>query len=391
MDEGLRISSPGENMGMKTIILSANTSWYLYHYRASTIRALLEGGCRVVCLSPGDEYSGRLQALGAEWMPLRIDNQGSNPFADARVWWRLFRVYRRLRPVLVFHFTLKNNVYGTWAARLAGVPAVNIISGLGTAFIRTGFVPAVARLLYRLSQPLARVVYCQNEEDYFLLVAHGIVSLRRLRRLPGSGVDLSRYQMGRWEARRAGVPFRFLYAGRMLADKGLYELMEAMAALNQDGLRATLTLCGFADADNVSAIPLQVLEEWKSRSDVRWLGPRDDMEQVYAQSDCMVLPSYREGLPRGLLEAAAMGLPLVATDVPGCRQVVRHGVNGLLCAARDALALRAALEEMVRMSEERRCAMGAAGRALVERKYDEQQVVREALAVVEEILGGKGY
>jgi glycosyltransferase involved in cell wall biosynthesis len=105
----------------------------------------------------------------------------------------------------------------------------------------------------------------------------------------------------------------------------------------------------------------------------------------------MVLPSYREGLPRGLLEAAAMGLPLVATDVPGCRQVVRHGVNGLLCAARDALALRAALEEMVRMSEERRCAMGAAGRALVERKYDEQQVVREALAVVEEILGRKGY
>ncbi|MFZ4559854.1 MAG: glycosyltransferase family 4 protein [Saprospiraceae bacterium] len=376
---------------MKTIILSANTSWYLYNYRASTIRALLGGGYRVVCLSPGDAYSARLEALGAEWMVLRIDNQGSNPFADAGLWWRLFRVYRLLRPVLVFHFTLKNNVYGTWAARLAGIPAVNIISGLGTAFIRTGFVPAVARLLYRLSQPLARVVYCQNEEDYSLLVAHGIVPERRLRRLPGSGVDLARYAMGRWEARRVGEPFRFLYAGRMLADKGLYELMEALAVLNRDGLRATLTLCGFSEVDNVSAIPSEVLEVWKRRPDVHWLGPRDDMEQVYAQSDCMVLPSYREGLPKGLLEAAAMGLPLVATDVPGCRQVVRHGVNGLLCAPRDARALELALAEMLEMSEERRGAMGAAGRAFVESHYDEQQVVREALAVVEEVLGERSH
>ena len=380
---------------MKTITLSANTSWYLYNFRASTIRALGAAGYRVVCLSPPDAYGPRLAELGGEWRALPMDNAGRNPLRDLALLLRLARHYAALRPVAAFHFTVKNNVYGTLAARALGVPAVNNVSGLGTAFIRPGWVARVVRALYRVSQPLAWRVTCQNAEDLELLRARGLVPASRLALLPGSGVDLQRFRPALLRPRAPGEPLRLLYAGRMLADKGLVELVEAVGAVNQVGepdgpMRCTLDLCGFAGADNVSAISEETLQEWGRRPGIRWLGPSDAMHEVYAGADVVVLPSYREGLPRSLLEAGAMGLPAVATDVPGCRQVVRDGVNGFLCEARNAGSLRAALERMLALTDEARERMGAAARARVEAEFDEQHVVRAALAAVREIEGGRG-
>ncbi|GIX30232.1 MAG: glycosyl transferase [Porticoccaceae bacterium] len=364
------------------VALSANTSWYLYNFRASTIRRLRAEGYRVACLSPRDDYSARLAALGAAWWDLPMDNQGHNPVRDALLFWRLLGHYRRLRPVAALHFTVKNNVYGTWAARLAGVPAINNVSGLGTAFLRGGWLTAVVRWLYRASQPLACRVFCQNEDDRALLLAERLVPAERLVLVPGSGVDLERFHP---RLRRPhGGPLRFLYAGRMLADKGLYELVEAVAGLNAEGpeLRCELWLAGFAEPKNRSAVPRDTLAAWATRPGIRWLGPVDAVEEVLAEVDCAVLPSYREGLPRALLEAAAMGLPLVATDVPGCRAVVEDGVNGFLCPARDASALRRALERMLALSEEERRAMGARGRKRVEAQFDERLVVEATLEAV---------
>ncbi len=395
-----------------TITLSANTSWYLFNFRASTIRALVGAGHRVVCLSPPDDYGPRLPSLGCEWQPLPMDNAGTHPGRDLALLGRFLRHYARLRPAVAFHFTIKNNVYGTWAARALGVAAVNNVSGLGTAFIRPGAVAAVVRALYRLSQPLAYRVFCQNTEDFELLRARRLVPADRLALLPGSGVDLQRFHPGlrvrggqRAKADRISgnespsekqvlddkpAPLRLLYAGRMLADKGLHELIAAVDRLNAQGVRCELSLCGFAGAENVSAISEEVLKLWAQRPGVRWLGPSDDMPGIYAQADAVVLPSYREGMPRSLLEAAAMGLPAVATDVPGCRHIVTHGVNGLLCAARSADALHGALEQLIAMSAVELEAMGAAGRARVEAEFDEQQVVRAALDVVEGVLGQPG-
>jgi hypothetical protein len=216
--------------GGTTITLSANTSWYLFNFRASTIRALVAAGHRVVCLSPPDDYGPRLPSLGCEWQPLPMDNAGTHPGRDLALLGRFLRHYRQLRPVVAFHFTIKNNVYGTWVARALGVAAVNNVSGLGTAFIRPGPVAAVVRTLYRLSQPLAHRVFCQNAEDFELLRARGLVPASRLQLLPGSGVDLQRFHPRRREGYRAngageagdGVaaaqrppPLRLLYAGRM--------------------------------------------------------------------------------------------------------------------------------------------------------------------------------
>lgn len=370
-----------------TITLSANTSWYLFNFRASTIRELVQAGYRVVCLSPPDDYSHRLNSLGCEWRALPMDNAGTHPGRDLALFWRFVRHYRRLRPLAAFHFTIKNNVYGTWAARALGIPAVNNVSGLGTAFIRPGLVASIVRGLYRLSQPLAHRVFCQNAEDFNLLHERRLVPADRLALLPGSGVDLQRFHPRLRVPRAAGAPLRLLYAGRMLADKGLHELIEAVHRINLSGVRCELSLCGFANAENVSAISQETLQQWAERPGIRWLGASDDMPGVYARADAVVLPSYREGMPRSLLEAAAMALPAVATNVPGCRHIVADNVNGLLCEARSADSLYNALERLHAMTDEERDRLGAAGRARVEDEFDERVVVKAALAVIADVLG----
>ena len=364
-----------------TIALSANTSWYLYNFRTSTIRRLQAEGFRVVCLSPLDDYSEQLESeLGCHWYPLKMDNQGSNPIRDLGLVYRFWRFYRRERPVAALHFTIKNNVYGTWAARAAGVPALNNVSGLGTAFIRTGPVAAIVRLLYRTSQPLAQHVFCQNEEDHRLLVDKRLVPANRLELLPGSGVNLERFHPDKHRVHEG--PFLFLYAGRMLADKGLYELVAAMRQINAQGVVCKLWLCGFADVENVSAISETQLAQWAEEPGIEWLGPTDAIEEVLAQADALVLPSYREGMPRSVLEAGAMGLPVVTTNVPGCRNVVTNGVNGLLCEARDSQALEQAMRTMLAMSSEARQRLGDNGRKLVAEKFDENLVVKATLGAI---------
>ena len=200
----------------QVITLSSNTSWYLFNFRASTIKRLLNDGFRVICLSPLDDYSQKLKdELQCEWQPLKMDNWGSNPVRDLALVYQFWRYYRELKPVAALHFTIKNNIYGTWAARALRIPAINNVSGLGTAFIRGGWVSAIVRLLYRASQPMAHRVFCQNAEDQKLLIESKLVSQARLEQLPGSGVDLDRFNP-RLRQSRSG-DFRFLYAGRMLA------------------------------------------------------------------------------------------------------------------------------------------------------------------------------
>jgi glycosyltransferase involved in cell wall biosynthesis len=310
-----------------------------------------------------------------------MNNQGSNPFKDAGLILQFWRHYRALEPVAALHFTIKNNVYGTWAARALGVPAINNVSGLGTAFIRGGLVSVIVRWLYKTSQPFAHRVFCQNEEDLAQLVDNKLVPRERLELLPGSGVDLERFNPG-LNTPHSGS-FRFLYAGRMLADKGLHELLAAVRVINSGEVKCSLWLSGFADVENVSAVSSRQLSEWSSEPGVQWLGPSDAMERVYAAVDCVVLPSYREGMPRSLLEAGAMGLPVVATDVPGCRAIVEDGFNGLLCESKSSASLIQSMQKMLAMGAAERARMGDNGRTLVAEKFSESLVVEATLRAIE--------
>lgn len=369
----------------EVITLSSNTSWYLFNFRASTIRRLCADGFRVICISPEDDYSQRLIVnFGCEWLPLVMNSQGNNPFQDAALVRQFWRYYKELKPAVALHFTIKNNIYGTWAARALRIPSINNVSGLGTAFIHTGLVPAIVRLLYKTSQPFAHCVFCQNEEDFAQLVENKLVAENRLRLLPGSGVDLERFAPRLRRCHKG--PIRFLYAGRMLADKGLVELITAVRAINKNRIRCQLWLTGFTGVDNVSSLSEEELSQWANEPGVSWLGHSDNMEDIYAQVDCVVLPSYREGMPRSLLEAGAMGLPVIASNVPGCRNIVKDGFNGLLCDARDSRSLRRAMERMLDMTEEERGQLGENGRRLVGDNFDEKRVVEATLHAIESAI-----
>ena len=372
---------------MKNICFSANTSWYLYNFRRNTILEFKRRGYGIFCVAPVDDYSQRLaDELGVTFIPVDMDNAGNHPVKDLKTAWNLFRIYRQCKPLVVFQFTIKNNIYGTLAARVLGIPVVNNISGLGTAFIHTGWVGRIVRGLYKISQPFAYQVFCQNSEDQELLVTHKLVKADKLKLLPGSGVDLERFKPV--ELPPAPDRFRFLYVGRMLGDKGLRELAEAYAMLTSKGVSAELKLVGFADAKNKTAITRQELQNWQEQYGIEWPGSSDTIEELLAQADCVVLPSYREGLPRSLLEACAMAIPVIATDVPGCRSVVTHNENGLLCKAKDPEALYQAMMAMVNLSEEERTIMGQKGRELVTKHYSKRIVIDAYVDVVERIVGG---
>jgi glycosyltransferase involved in cell wall biosynthesis len=369
-----------------TLVISINASWNIVNFRSGLIRGLQRAGYRVVALAPRDAWSERLGELGVEFHPIAMDRKGLSPAKDLGLLRRYRRTLRRLRPDAFLGYTAKPNVWGSLAAQSLGIPVINNVSGLGTAFIRGGWLGRLVAALYRLAFRRSATVFFQNEEDRDLFVARRIVAAGKAKLLPGSGIDTARFRPTP-PAGGEDRPFVFLLIARLLRDKGVGEYVEAARRVRREAPDTRFRLLGFLDADNRSAFSRTELEAWVDDGLIDYLGASDDVRPAIADSDCVVLPSYREGLPRTLLEAAAMGKPLIATDVPGCRQVVRHGVNGLLCGVRDAESLAAAMLEMLRAPAERRAGWGKAARAIVEAEYDERIVVESYLAAVREALG----
>ena len=369
-------------MTPKTILISINAAWNIANFRGGLVAALRAAGHRVVALAPPDAHSERVRALGVELFPLEMDRQGVSPARDALLLLAYYRALRRLRPDVFLGFTAKPNIYGSLAAHALGITVVNNVSGLGTAFIRGGLLQAILTRLYRIAFRRSAIVFFQNPDDLDLFVERRIVSPRQARLLPGSGVDLDRFRPVEAGSARAGGGFAFLLVGRLLWDKGVGEYVEAARLVRGSFPEARFRLLGFLEVANRTAVPRSAVDSWVAEGLIDYLGESDDVRSALADADCVVLPSYREGLPRSLLEAAAMAKPLIATDVPGCRQVVEKGVNGLLCAARDPRSLAEAMLAMLRMPRDERLRLGAAGRAMVESRYDERIAVRAYLDAI---------
>ncbi len=364
--------SSGGGAAPRHVLLTVNASWNLANFRSGLVRSLVADGHRVTALAPSDDHSPRLEALGARHLPLAMDNKGTAIGPDALLLARFLATFRRERPDVVFGYTIKNNIYGALAARALGIPFVPNVTGLGTAFLHEGLVNATVRRLYRLAFARVPVVFFQNADDRDLFVAERLVTSDRTALLPGSGIDLRAFAP---MPPRQAPGVRFLLIARMLRDKGVEEFVEAARILRREHPDAEFVLVGPAGAENRTAIDQRTIDEWVAEGVVTHLGAVEDVRPHIADADCVVLPSYREGTPRTLLEAAAMARPVVATDVPGCRQVVDHGETGLLCAARDADSLADAMRRMIERAPEARSAMGHAGRRKVERDYDEALVI----------------
>lgn len=354
------------------VVLAINAAWNIANFRAGLVRGLQADGWQVVAMAPRDEHVPRVEALGCRFVEVPMRAAGTNPWHD----WRLLRRYRTAlaaeRPDAFLGFTIKPNVWGSLAAQRLGIPVVNNIAGLGTAFVRRHWLTAVARLLYRCALRRSHAVLFQNEDDRRYFVDTGLVDAARAGRVPGSGVDLAHFAP---LPLPAGAPLRLLFVGRLLRDKGVRELAQAARLLKSRQVPVRVALLGFADTANRSAVSRAELQSWQDEGLVDWLGSADDVRPHIAAAHAVVLPSYREGVPRSLLEAAAMGRPVIASDAVGCRDAVDDGVSGLLARVGDAADLADQIARLAAMSDAARAAMGAAGRAKVEREFDERKVI----------------
>lgn len=369
--------------GFVKIIICINTAWNLINFRSGLIRAFVANGHEVIAVAPVDEYAARLNELGCHYVPMSMDNRGAHPVQDLILMWRLWRLMRSERPDVFIGYTVKPNVYGSIAARLLGIPVINNITGLGSVFIKQGWLVQVVRWLYRAALSRSAKVFFQNDDDRQLFIGNGLVRTELTDLLPGSGIDLNRFTPTQKPLHNTGdSKFRFLLIARMLRDKGVGEYVEAAGLLRQRWPNAEFCLLGFLDVQNPTAISQAEMDAWVAQCFVKYLGVSEDVRDAIAAADCVVLPSYREGTPRTLLEAAAMARPIIATDAVGCREVVDDGVNGYLCKVRDANDLAEKMAKMLLLPPELRYEMGLRGRAKVEAEFDERLVILKYLLAI---------
>lgn len=370
------------------IVFCANSAWNLYNFRLPLMKSLAQRGFRVTAVAPSDEYAEKIRTAGFEFHALNLSRKSTNLLTDLKTLKMLRKLYKKLAPDVVCHFTIKPNIYGTVAAAKLGIPVVNNISGLGTVFITHSPVTRLVKFLYRYSQRKASKVFFQNSDDQTEFIRHALVPGEISGVLPGSGIDLNQYRVeknGELESEVRST-CRFLLIGRILRDKGVLEYFDAAKIITAERRDARFMLLGPIDENNHTGIDHSTLEALLQPGAVEYRGETDDVRSFIAAADCIVLPSYREGTPRTLLEAAAMGKPLVATDVPGCRQVVNDGVNGYLCSPYSSESLAGAIRKILQLTPAERRQMGLKGREKMEREYDQQLVFDAYRRAIEEAL-----
>jgi glycosyltransferase involved in cell wall biosynthesis len=368
------------------LLFVVTEDWYFVSHRLALAVAAREAGFEVAVATREGQHTEVIRSAGIRLIPFALSRRGGNPLREVVALWRL---YRREQPDLVHHVALKPVMFGALAAWLARVPAtVNAVAGLGWLFTTsTGIVrlarPALSWVLARLLNRSHSLTIVQNPEDQALLKCSGI-SATRLRLIRGAGVDLQFFYPVT-PPPQPPEPVCIVLVARMLWDKGVGEFVEAARRLTETGVSARFVLVGDPDPANPASVPESTLRSWHGQHGVEWWGRREDMPAVLQAAHIACLPSsYGEGLPKSLLEAAACGLPIVTTDAPGCREVVRDGVNGLLVPVRDAAALVAALRKLIDDAALRR-RMGEESRLLAETEFGLETVIAQTLAVYREV------
>lgn len=356
------------------ICLTVNAAWNIWNFRRPLVSSLIADGHHLTILAPEDDYAAKLQAMGCRFVNLQMDRKGLNPANDALLVWRLRQAFIAERPDIILSFTIKNNLFGALAARSAKIPFVPNVTGLGTAFLSGGALEVLVRQLYGRAFKRLPVVFFQNQDDQELFVSQKLVGAEQARTLPGSGIDLAHF---------AALPFPdartrpvFLMIARLLRDKGVQEFVEAARLVRRISPEARFQLLGAAGSDNRTAINLDTVMAWQQSHGIEYLGTSTDVREQIASAHCVVLPSYREGAPRTLIEAAASARPVIATDVAGCRAVVDDGKTGFLCEPRSAGSLASACLKFLEMGHAQQRLAGEKGRAKMEREFDEALVTR---------------
>ena len=365
MENGLQAS-----MNNRVLIL-ANNEETIFHFRLELIEALNKGQYEVTVSAPVGKYKEAIESRGAEELDITMEQHGTNPIKDLCLIARYLRLITKIKPGVVLTYTIKPNIYGGFACSLLKVPCIGTVTGLGKAFEKEGILKRITFVLYRLGIKNDRVVFFQNpaQRDYF----YGKKSRNKMRLVPGSGVNLS---VHKYEPYPHNEETRFIFIGDVVKDKGLFELMDSFERLR--------SLCPISLQVVGAQFEEYPIEQWEHIPDVSFLGRRSDIHELISQADTLVLPSYHEGLANVILEASGCGRPVIATDIPGCREAIEDGVTGFLVAPKDADALFAAMQSFVNMPTADREAMGVKACEKVKKEFDRNIVVD---AYVNEING----
>lgn len=361
--------------------------WFFCSHWMSLATAARDAGYEVTVMTRVRDHGDRIRAAGLQVIPLEISRRGLNPLGEFTLLWQIVKTIRRVKPNLVHNFALKPIIYGSFAARLAGVSSViNSMTGLGFLFISNSL---KARLGRALITPLYNIIFNQpgnhiileNPDDLRLLKDRKILRTNQVILVRGAGVDDNLFTVHPEPDEQPLV----ILASRMLWDKGVGEFVEAAQELIKRGVKARFALVGGSDSENPAAISSQQLNKWSEEGVVELWGHQTNMHEVFKQAHIVCLPSYREGLPKVLLEAAACGRPIVATDVPGCREIVSDGQNGLLVPPRDSGAIAETLLRLID-SKDLRLSMGAKGREMIEKEFTHNHVNGVTLNLYKKLL-----
>lgn len=367
-----------------TIIFSSNISWSIYNFRLKLLKSLQEDGHQIYTVATEDEYSKKLIAEGFHFEPVNLNNNSTNPLEDFKTIYKYYKIYKKIKPDVICHNAIKPNIYGTIAAGILNIPVVNNISGLGTLFIKKSFSTRIAKILYKFSQNKAAKVFFQNNDDLNLFISNKLINESKAILIPGSGVDTSRFIPR--ESKKEKSEFNFLFIGRLIYDKGIREYIEAVRMLKKTYPHVKFNILGPLYINNSTAISQQILNSWIESNDVVYLGKTDNVEEVMRSADCIVLPSYREGLSKVLIEASSMALPIVTTNVPGCRDVVIDNETGYLCEVKNSIDLAEKMEKIILLPFQNRQEMGAKARERAIAFFDERIIIKQYKEVIYSIV-----
>jgi glycosyltransferase involved in cell wall biosynthesis len=373
---------------MKVAIV-VNSSWAAYNFRLNLAKSIKNQGYKVIFIIPfDDKYSKKLQKY-FECYDLRINAMSTNPFADLKLLVNLFLTYKKIKPNIICHFTVKLNIYGSIAARFCKIPNITNITGLGTIFIHKSLLTFFVKKLYKFALFFSSITFFQNKEDLTYFLSKKLIIKSEAFLLPGSGVDLNKFKYS--PLLKEKNTFKFLMISRLIKDKGIFEYIEAIRIIKKKYPMKLIEfqLLGDIYAINKSAIKISELNRWINEGLIKYLGVSDQVQDKILACHCVVLPSYREGMPRSILEAFAIGRPSIVSDVPGCRDIVDDKINGLICRVKSAQDLADKMNIMMQLTHEKRLQFAENARNKVEIFFDEKIVITEYLKVINNILYDK--
>ena len=371
----------------RTLLFFVTEDWYFFSHRLPIALALKEAGVEVTVLTRVFQHREKIEQQGIRVIPIDLRREGRNLFQEIKTIFKVAKVYRKFRPDLVHHVAAKPMLYGSLAAMMARVPiSVNAFAGLGYVFLQkrkfsSFLIKSIFILAYRfVFRSKAAYAIFQNPEDKHLFENLGIVNKTRSVLIRGAGVDISHYRFFKEPPGRITI----LFGARMLWDKGIGELIHAVKILREKQVVFRVLLAGLPDPANPKSVHAKTLQKWHDQGLVEWIGFQKDMVNVLAMSHIVTLPSYREGVPKFLIEAASCGRPIVTTDVPGCREIVQHNKNGLLVPVGDGPALARALLKLIKDADLRK-KMGACGRAMVIQSFSDKIVAGKTMEFYKKI------